>query len=87
MTAQPKLKNLTIRNVPEELYKALRREKYRRGKSLNQAVIDLLSERLAVGTTRSNGLARLAGRWTEDEFRRFEEATAVFENTDEELWS
>jgi plasmid stability protein len=86
MTAQPKLKNLTIRNVPEELHKALRREKYRRGKSLNQAVIDLLSERLSVGTTRSNGLARLAGRWTEDEFRWFEEATSVFENTDEELW-
>jgi plasmid stability protein len=86
MTARPTLKNLTIRNVPEELHKALRREKNRRGKSLNQAVIDLLSERLAVGTTRSNGLARLAGRWTEDEFRRFEEATALFENTDKELW-
>lgn len=35
---------------------------------------------------RSNGLGRLAGTWSEDEFRDFERATAQFEEADEELW-
>ena len=80
------MKNLTIRNVPEPLHEALKLEKDRRGQSLNQAVIELLTERLAVGVTRSNGLGRLAGRWSEEELREFEEATAPFERVDPELW-
>lgn len=81
------MKNLTVRNVPDELHEALTREKHRRGQSLNQTVIDLLRQRLVVGTSRSNGLRRLAGRWTEDEFRQFEEATAPLERVDQELWA
>lgn len=80
------MKNLTVRNVPEELHEALKREKDRRGRSLNQTVLDLLRQRLAMGTTRSNGLARLAGSWSEEEFQQFEEAVAPFERVDEELW-
>lgn len=81
------MKHLTIRNVPEELHEALEREKHRRETSLNQTVIDLLSHQLGVDTTRSNGLADLAGGWSDEELRRFEEATAAFERVDEELWS
>ena len=80
------MKTLTIRNLPPEVAEALEREKKRRGESLNQAVIDLLEQALGVGMTRSNGLARLAGSWTEEEFRRFEEAVAPFETLDPELW-
>ena len=77
---------LTIRNLPDELAKALEREKRRRGESLNQTVIDLLSQGLGVGAPRSNGLARLAGTWTEEEYRQFEDAVAPFEHVDDELW-
>ncbi len=80
------MKNLTIRNVPDELHEALQQERRRRGESLNRTVIDLLRQRLALGVTRSNGLARLAGEWSEEEFRRFEAATAPFERLDEDLW-
>lgn len=80
------MKNMTVRNVPEELHDALKREKNRRGTSLNQTVIDLLKQRLGVGTSRSNGLGKLAGNWGEDEFRRFEEAIEPFERVDPELW-
>ena len=73
------MKTLTIRNLPPEVAEALEREKKRRGESLNQTVIDLLGQGLGVGTARSNGLAKLAGSWTEAEFRRFEEAVAPFE--------
>ena len=80
------MKALTIRNVPRELAAELEREKARRGVSLNRTVIELLSQSLGVGVTRSNGLARLAGAWTEEDFRRFEEAVAPFEEVDAELW-
>lgn len=80
------MKNLSIRNVPDDLYRAITSERARRGLSLNQTVIDLLRQRLGVGTSRSNGLGRLADRWDEDQFREFEDATAAFEGVDDELW-
>jgi plasmid stability protein len=80
------MKNLTIRNVPNAVADALEEEKRRRGRSLNQTVLELLSQGLGVGTTRSNGLGRLAGSWTEEEFREFEAAVARFESIDDELW-
>ena len=55
-----------------------------------RAVFDLslMNEALGVsaGGNRGNGLRRLAGSWSEDEFRRFEEAVAPFEQIDAELW-
>jgi plasmid stability protein len=80
------IKALTIRNLPPGLSDALDREKRRRGKSLNQTVIDLLGQGLGAQGVRSNGLGRLAGGWSEDEFRDFERATAQFEAVDEALW-
>jgi len=69
------------------LAEALEHEKRRRGKSLNQTVIDLLGQGLGAEGVRSNGLGRLAGGWSEDDFRSFERATAQFEVVDEEHWS
>ena len=80
------MKTLTIRTVPRELDEALQRERSRRGLSLNQTVIDLLRQRLGVGVERSNGLARLGGRWTDEEFERFGDSVASFERVDEEVW-
>jgi hypothetical protein len=80
------MKHLTIRSLPPSLSAALEEEKRRRGKSLNRTVIELLSQALGVGTTRSNGLGQLAGTWNEEGFRRFEEAVAPFESTDSEIW-
>lgn len=65
---------------------ALEREKRRRGRSLNQTVIDLLSQSLGVQVGRSNGLGRLAGGWDEEDVRDFERAVAPFEQIDEDLW-
>lgn len=80
------IRALTIRNLPPSLADALDREKRRRGQSLNQTVIDLLGQGLGAQGVRSNGLGRLAGGWSEEEFREFEQATAPFEAVDEELW-
>jgi len=80
------VKHVTIRNLPAEVAEALEREKRRRGESLNQTVIALLSQGLGVGMSRSNGLGRLAGRWSEEESQEFDAAVAPFGEIDAELW-
>jgi hypothetical protein len=83
------VKAITIRYVDPDLARALQAEKRRRGTSLNQTVLDLLRHGLGVDADdgRSNGLGELAGTWSDAELAEFEEATAVFEQVDEELWS
>ena len=80
------MRNLTIRNVPDEIADALEREKSRRRGSLNQTVIELLGQGLGVGAPRSNGIERFAGTWTAEEHRQFEESIASLEDIDDELW-
>lgn len=81
------MRHLTVRNLSPELAQALEEEKRRRGSSLNQTVLDLLSQTLGVGGhRRSNGLARLAGGWTEAEFRDFEASVREFEGVETDDW-
>ena len=82
------MKQLTVRNVPKELAQALSEERLRRGESLNKTVLDLLFQALGLSPNKryDNGLRRLAGNWSEEEFREFENNTALFEQIDEELW-
>lgn len=82
------MKTMTIRNVSADLAAALQEEKSRRGLSLNRTVLALMREALGVsdGAERSNGLRRLAGTWTEDEFSEFERAIEPFGEIDEEVW-
>ncbi|HEX2164464.1 MAG TPA: hypothetical protein VHM02_10985 [Thermoanaerobaculia bacterium] len=80
------MRNLTIRNLPAAVAEALDAERRRRRGTLNQTVIELLSQGLGVGTTRSNGLGRLAGSWSEEEFREFQEAVRDLDRVDDELW-
>ena len=81
------MKTLTIRGVSRQLAQALEREKRRRGQSLNQTVLDLLSGGLGDSTGgRRNGLAQLAGTWSEQDQREFEAALAFTERIDDEIW-
>lgn len=81
------MRYLTVRNVPVALSEQLQLEKRRRGRSLNQTVIDLLSTAVGLDApARSNGLGRLSGTWTADELRSFEEAVVFTEQIDEEHW-
>jgi hypothetical protein len=59
-----------------------------KGQSINQTVLDLLHQALGLGLKGSvdNGLGKLAGTWSEEEFRGFEKNTALFEELDQELW-
>lgn len=81
-------RHLTVRAVPREIAKALDTERRRRGKSLNQTVIEVLGDALGVGgrPQPTNGLERLAGTWSAADLEAFERATKPFEQIDEELW-
>jgi hypothetical protein len=80
---------ITIRRVDRRLADALERERRRRGASLNETVLGLLRQSLGIDSEwpRSNGLRKIAGGWSEADLREFEQATAVFEQIDPELWS
>ncbi len=82
------MKQLTVRNVTPEIAKALSEESRRRGKSINQTVIDLLLQALGLeaNSRYDNGLARLSGTWSEEDLARFTESAATFEQIDEEFW-
>ena len=68
--------------------RALERLTKRTGTSLNQAAIDSLGRGLGVADEEpvDNGLSALAGTWTEHDLRAFEQATAIFDRVDDELW-
>ncbi|MEM7351838.1 MAG: hypothetical protein AAF657_13655 [Acidobacteriota bacterium] len=82
------MQHLTVRNIPPDLATALAEEKHKRRQSLNQTVIELLRNSLGVGSgrKRSNGLRKLAGQWTDEEHRQFEDAISITEEIDEDLW-
>ena len=82
------MRHLTIRNIPPEVAEALTKKRTRSRTSLNQTVIDLLRHALGVRGQgeKSNGLAKLAGTWTQQEYEQFEAAVASMEEIDEELW-
>lgn len=82
------MKTITVRNVPPDIAAALEAERRLRGISLNRTVLSLMHEALGLSNPRrrSNGLRQLAGTWTEDEFRQFEETVAPFQAIDEEIW-
>ena len=82
------MKQLTVRNVDPTMAKALAAEARRRRKSLNQTVLEVLAQGLGLGPEGSydNGLGSLAGTWSEEDLQEFDDATAQFEEVDEELW-
>ena len=81
------MRHLTIRDIPEDLAEAIDNERRKRGKSLNQTVIQLIGQSLGVrsGSPRTNGLSKLAGTWTADEHREFETNIQSTEQIDPEL--
>jgi len=83
------MKTLTVRNVPRRVAEALNRERRRSDQSLNQTVIDVLSRGLGLDDSapRRNGLAKLAGTWTAEDLRQFDESVAAFDAVDPEMWT
>jgi plasmid stability protein len=82
------MRQLTIRDIPDDLEKQIRKVARNRGKSINKTVRELLQEALGIGTQpeKRRDLSELAGVWDAEEAREFDRAIAVFEQVDEGLW-
>jgi len=86
------MKAITLRNLPPELAKAVRKEADRQRTSIDRAVISLL-ERKAEGHKRKKArkpqhqdLDVLAGSWGKKEAAEFDKALAAQRPIDPDLW-
>ncbi len=84
------MKAITLRNLPPDLARMIRRHATERKMSINKAVISLLEG--ATGTvsrtqaTLHHDLDELAGSWTEAEAAEFEGTLAQQRGIDRNLW-
>ncbi len=84
-------KSITVRNLDNTLFQKLKSEAKRQGKDLNTLLIHLLEKYFGVEKKNAKGngkndLQRLAGTWSEKEYKKFMENTAAFNEIDEQLW-
>ena len=82
------MRQLTLRQIPEEVEHELRRRASQTGSSLNHTAIVTLQTGLGLTppARRRRDLSRFAGRWTEAEADEFDRNTQVFGQIDAELW-
>jgi len=88
---RPKRGIISLRNLPPELERIIRQKARRDGLSLNKSVIRLLEQ--ASGTKPDNrkaalhhDLDELAGCWSRQECRAFNESLRKQRSIDPELW-
>jgi hypothetical protein len=86
------MKQITIRGIPKEVEKVIKREAERKGLSLNRAFISVL-ERAATHKSPEkkkrvlyHDLDHLAGLWSREESAAFERNLRGQRKVDEELW-
>ena len=78
---------ITLRNLPQALYRAIRRRARERKISLNRAVIELIEGRVGGGTRPiHDDLDFLIGSWTDAEADAFDADLAQQRTIDPELW-
>lgn len=85
------MKAVTLRNLPPELVRVIRRKASEKRTSVNKAVISLLEESVGIGqktrtVPRHHDLDALAGAWTKEEAEAFEQALARQRAVDPDLW-
>lgn len=85
------MKTITLRGIDEVMERALREKSEQLSlKSLNATILYVLQDALGLTKRRHHAVYRdldhLVGTWSEADLKEFEEATAVFEQVDEELW-
>lgn len=82
------MSQLTIRNLPPEIEEAIRRRARERHISINQSITELLSEAMGIPNSaeKQRDLSDLAGTWSDEEAREFEEALRLQRGIDEEIW-
>lgn len=82
------IKQMTLRQIPDQLEKALRHRAKERRVSLNKVSIELLSQALGVdpSVTKKRDLSEFCGVWSPDDLEEFEQNTGCFDTIDPEIW-
>jgi uncharacterized secreted protein with C-terminal beta-propeller domain len=87
------MKQFTIRGVPEEVEKQVRKEAEAKGISFNKAFVDLVQKNASTESTGPRKKKRLPrelenlfGVWSKKEADEFDKSLAVQRKIDEELW-
>lgn len=81
---------ITLRGIDEVVSGALKEKARREDVSVNTLLLRILKESLGIEKKRRNvlydDLDHLAGTWNAEDLKEFENATAVFERVDEDMW-
>lgn len=85
------MKAITLRNLPPELQRVIRRRAKEKGTSISRAVISLLEESTGICDKKKkkvvyHDLDALAGSWTREESSQFEHTLAEQRGIDPDLW-
>jgi DNA polymerase III delta subunit len=83
------MKAITLRNIPPELARIIRRKAAEKGMSFNKTIISLLMESLGIKERKKSlyhDLDALAGSWVKEEAREFEKYLAKQRSIDPDLW-
>jgi len=85
------LKAITIRGIPAEIEKKIRKEAKKKGISLNRALVAFLEKAAGVkgqdkNKTLYHDLDHLSGLWNEEETRTFQKNLEFQRKIEEDLW-
>lgn len=85
------MKLITVRNIPPDLARIIRRKADAEGASINKTVLSLLAESVGAGKrkprkTLHHDLDSLAGSWTRAEASAFNKSLAEQRQIDPDLW-
>lgn len=83
------MSKLSIRKLPLDLDKAIRREVQKRHTTKTQVVIDALKEAFQVQknpTKVRRNIRDFFGKMTRQEYKRFKKVTEDFSKIDEDMW-
>lgn len=86
------MKQITLRRIPENVTKTVKKEAERKGVSLNKAILSLLEKAVGGQTlekkkkTLYHDLDHLAGLWSREEAAGFDKTLKTQRKVDAELW-
>jgi plasmid stability protein len=82
------MNQLTLRNIPDDLERAIRDSSKKSGQSINETVLDLLRKGISLSQegNKQRDLSLMSGTWSQKEFEEFENNIKVCEQIDEDIW-
>lgn len=77
---------ITIRGLDPDVEQAIRKTALRKNESINQVIKEILHREFKWTQSPASSLRRLAGGWSLEQAEEFEQAIALCERIDNEMW-